>query len=133
MHKILHSFSVPCALKLTASQSKIKIICINNVIPSANLSVKLDMHFICLSARKYTVVVAWLIPSENASFCVLKIIPVRNLSRCNGFMSLYFSLCFYLATLLGAGQNGHMLPLLINFLKISTKKYQINRRFCDGV
>ena len=52
--KILHSFGLPYALKLTASQTKIfvlfsnkkdKIICVNNASPATNLS---DMDFIHL-------------------------------------------------------------------------------------
>ena len=49
------------------------IIYINNVIPITNLSLKLYMHFIYLLPVKfkYTFAVAWQIPKENSSFCVI--------------------------------------------------------------
>ena len=44
MDKILHSFSPSYLLRDT-------IICVNNVIPGTNLSVKLDMHFVHSTTR----------------------------------------------------------------------------------
>ena len=51
------------------------IICENNVIPGTNVSVKLDMHFIHSTTREIHIyiTVAWLIPKENSSYCVLNV------------------------------------------------------------
>ena len=65
-------------LKLNASQTKTfvllvnqegqDLICVNNVIPGTNLSVKLDMHFIHLTTHEIQIYFRSCIAKENSSY-----------------------------------------------------------------
>ena len=98
-------------LKLTASQTKTFVllvnqegqglICVNNVIPGTNLSVKLDMHFIHSTTRKIQIYFCSCIANSKRKFKLLCAKPSPSLKT-----SAYLFLWFYFVALLGVGPNG---------------------------
>ena len=96
------------------STKKDTIICVNNVIPSTNLLVTLDAFHSLDDPRNS---VAWLIPKENSSYCVLNFHLVWNTSRYERLYTCLFVFMVLFCSSFGSrSERPRTLQLLIKML-----------------